>query len=83
MQKELSANFPFYEPQANQSSPKFIPQPHSQQIDYNSPIKNQSQSPVNDVFQKPIFGEDEINTLNRNSFIFQISNKKNYIILIS
>ena len=71
MQKELAANFPFYEPQSNQSSPQ-SQQPFYQQPGYNPPPnKNSSQSPVHvlDGFQKPIFGEDEINTLNKNSFI--------------
>lgn len=67
MQKELSMNFPFYEPQ---NSPKAIP---SYQMSQPQPQPNQNSyqpqpiQPLKNDFEKPSSGEDEINMLNSKS----------------
>lgn len=61
MQKELSMNFPFFEPQSSPISknPAFNPSFHS----------NQSKPPIlNNEFQIPPSGDEEINILNGKSF---------------
>lgn len=69
MQKELSSNFPFYEPQ-NNAQP--LPQSYNQPS-YNSPISNPNPKPVTDNFQNLIKGDEEISTLNKNSIKILVS----------
>lgn len=67
MQKELSMNFPFFEPQPQPQNQNYYQQ--QQPGYYNQPqVQGQQDSyHKQDIFQKPSSGEDEIKVLNRNS----------------
>jgi len=71
MQKELSNNFPFYEPQNNPQGQNFYQQPpyYGQQP---NPIPHvQDNFHKQDIFPKPSSGEDEIKVLNKNSLFLK------------